>query len=137
MTIWFETRRERLTGWVVALVASLVQVGLAGVLAVTVFTAGPVRYVVGGFEVPYGIELVVDGLSASMVVLIGYGWQALSSGAVLERGVRWFLTGSAAAFGAALFLPRMFYVESRTVVSAPKVFLDGVPYLHTVLHRPI
>jgi len=58
------------TGWYVALIASLAHVGLSGVLAYRTFTDGTARYVVGGFEVPFGIELVVDGLSATMVVLI-------------------------------------------------------------------
>lgn len=58
------------TGWYVALVAALVQVAIALSLAVRAFAGPPVRYVVGGFSRPYGIELVVDGLSASMVVLV-------------------------------------------------------------------
>ncbi|MCF2207839.1 monovalent cation/H+ antiporter subunit D family protein [Halobacterium salinarum] len=60
------------TGWPVAAVASLAQVAVAGVLAAATFGAGPARiaYVVGGFETPFGIELVVDGLSATVLVLI-------------------------------------------------------------------
>jgi multicomponent Na+:H+ antiporter subunit D len=58
------------TGWAVALVATVVQVYLAVALALQAFGGSPVRYVVGGFVRPYGIELVVDGLSASMVVLV-------------------------------------------------------------------
>ncbi|WP_136717891.1 monovalent cation/H+ antiporter subunit D family protein [Halorientalis salina] len=58
------------TGWPVAVVAMIGQTGLAAWLAYQVFTGGPIEYVVGGFEVPYGIELVIDGLSASMIVLI-------------------------------------------------------------------
>lgn len=58
------------TGWYVALVTMLIQVIGTGLLATTAFRNGPVRYVVGGFTAPYGIELVVDGLSATMIVLI-------------------------------------------------------------------
>ncbi|RXK46225.1 monovalent cation/H+ antiporter subunit D family protein [Halorientalis pallida] len=58
------------TGWPIAALAGVAQLGLAGYLAYRVFTAGPISYVVGGFEAFYGIELVIDGLSASVVVLI-------------------------------------------------------------------
>ncbi|WP_128477775.1 monovalent cation/H+ antiporter subunit D family protein [Halorussus pelagicus] len=58
------------TGWPVAVVASAVHVGVAGELARRAFFEGTVRYVVGNFEVPYGIELVVDGLSATILVLV-------------------------------------------------------------------
>ncbi|MFD1587202.1 monovalent cation/H+ antiporter subunit D family protein [Halorientalis brevis] len=58
------------SGWPVAVVGMAGQAGLAGLLAYRVFTAGRIQYVVGGFEDTYGIELVIDGLSASMIVLI-------------------------------------------------------------------
>lgn len=58
------------TGWYVALGTMLLQVIGTGLLATEAFRAGPVRYVVGGFTAPYGIELVIDGLSATMIVLI-------------------------------------------------------------------
>jgi len=58
------------TGWPLAVVAALVQVGGAVTLASRAFGEQPVRYVVGGFRAPFGIELVVDGLSATMVVLV-------------------------------------------------------------------
>jgi len=58
------------TGWPVALLAAGTQVGLAGTLALQVFRAGTVSYVVGGFTAPFGIELVVDGLSATMALLV-------------------------------------------------------------------
>ncbi|MDS0277071.1 monovalent cation/H+ antiporter subunit D family protein [Halomicroarcula sp. S1AR25-4] len=57
-------------GWLVATVTVLVHAALAGLLGWTVWTEGSVSYAVGGFAAPYGIELVVDGLSASVVVLI-------------------------------------------------------------------
>ena len=58
------------TGWPVAVVTALVQTGAALTLAAEAFTDGPVHYVVGDFAVPYGIELVVDGLSATIAVLV-------------------------------------------------------------------
>ena len=58
------------TGWHVAVVATLAQLAVAVSLAVTAIREGTIEYVVGGFEVPYGIELVVDGLTATMLVLI-------------------------------------------------------------------
>ncbi|MFC5368330.1 monovalent cation/H+ antiporter subunit D family protein [Salinirubrum litoreum] len=58
------------SGWPVAAVASLVQTGIAAALAVRAFGPDPVRYVVGGFDAPFGIELVVDGVSATMAVLV-------------------------------------------------------------------
>jgi len=58
------------TGWPVAVCVSLLQTGTAVALAVRAFTDPPVRYVVGGFTAPFGIELVVDGISATMIVLV-------------------------------------------------------------------
>jgi multicomponent Na+:H+ antiporter subunit D len=58
------------TGWPIAVGTCLVQTGVASLLAVRAFGDQPVRYVVGGFTAPFGIELVVDGLSASMAVLV-------------------------------------------------------------------
>lgn len=58
------------TGWPVAALALVAQTGGALALATRAIHGGPVRYVTGGFVAPYGIELVVDGLSATMVVLV-------------------------------------------------------------------
>jgi multicomponent Na+:H+ antiporter subunit D len=60
------------SGWAVAVAASVAQLAVAGTLAVAAFAApgDRIEYVVGGFEVPYGIELVVDGLSATVLVLV-------------------------------------------------------------------
>jgi multicomponent Na+:H+ antiporter subunit D len=58
------------TGWHVAVVAALAQVGLAAELARRAFVEGTIEYVVGDFSVPYGIELVIDGLSGTMIVLV-------------------------------------------------------------------
>jgi len=57
------------TGWPVAVLVSSLQTVAAVALAVDAFD-DPVTYVSGGFEAPFGIELVVDGLSATMVVLV-------------------------------------------------------------------
>jgi multicomponent Na+:H+ antiporter subunit D len=57
-------------GWPLTLLAMVGQVALAGWLAVSVVTEGRVDYAVGNFEIPYGIELVVDGLSATVVLLV-------------------------------------------------------------------
>ena len=56
---------------------------LAGWLGSKVFTDGPLSVDVGGFVAPYGIELVVDGLSAIVVVLV-----AAVSLAVLVYAIR-------------------------------------------------
>ena len=61
--------REK-TGWAVAVLTSLAQVAMAGSLANQVFLDGTISYVVGGFTAPFGIELVVDGLSATMAMLV-------------------------------------------------------------------
>ena len=58
-------------GWAVATATALGPAALAGALAWTVWTDGIVRYEVGGFAAPYGIELVADGLTILLVVLIG------------------------------------------------------------------
>ncbi len=57
-------------GWGASAIALAVQFALAAWLAVTVVTGRPVVYEVGGFAAPYGIELVVDGLSAAVVALV-------------------------------------------------------------------
>jgi multicomponent Na+:H+ antiporter subunit D len=57
------------TGWPVAVLVSGLQVVAAVALATDAFDE-TVTYVSGGFEAPFGIELVVDGLSATMVVLV-------------------------------------------------------------------
>jgi len=58
------------SGWYVAVATLAVHTVAAVALAERVFTEGQLSYVVGGFTAPYGIELVVDGLSATMVVLV-------------------------------------------------------------------
>ncbi|OYR57696.1 cation:proton antiporter [Halorubrum ezzemoulense] len=57
-------------GWAVATATALGHAAMAGALAWTVWTDGAVRYAVGGFVAPYGIELVADGLTILLVALI-------------------------------------------------------------------
>ncbi|WP_432508604.1 monovalent cation/H+ antiporter subunit D family protein [Halorubrum ezzemoulense] len=57
-------------GWAVATATALGHAAMAGALAWTVWTNGVVRYAVGGFVAPYGIELVADGLTILLVALI-------------------------------------------------------------------
>jgi len=57
-------------GWPIATLTLIGQVGLVGLLAWTVGTSGTVSYAVGGFAAPYGIELVVDGLSGAVALLV-------------------------------------------------------------------
>jgi multicomponent Na+:H+ antiporter subunit D len=61
--------RER-SGWTVAVVATVLELGLALVVLATVLREGRVAYAVGGFLPPAGIELVADGLSAPVLVLV-------------------------------------------------------------------
>ena len=57
-------------GWSIATLTLAVHTALAGWLAWSVGTGGTIDYAVGNFAIPYGIELVVDGLSAAVVLLI-------------------------------------------------------------------
>jgi multicomponent Na+:H+ antiporter subunit D len=56
--------------WSIAAIGALLQLAIAGTLAWRVFTAGRVIHVLGGFVPPFGIVLVVDGLSALVALLI-------------------------------------------------------------------
>ena len=58
------------TGWIAAAVAAVVHLGLSVSVALTVRSAGRVSYAVGGYVPPFGIELVADGVSAALVVLV-------------------------------------------------------------------
>jgi multicomponent Na+:H+ antiporter subunit D len=58
------------SGWPVAVLGLLAQLAVVGQLARDVLANGTIRYVVGGFERPYGIELVVDAVSLSFVGLV-------------------------------------------------------------------
>ncbi|MGM0397899.1 MAG: monovalent cation/H+ antiporter subunit D family protein [Halobacteriota archaeon] len=58
------------TGWVVAAFISVVQAALALTVFRQVQATGPFSYEVGGFAPPFGIELIADGVSAPLLVLI-------------------------------------------------------------------
>jgi multicomponent Na+:H+ antiporter subunit D len=58
------------SGWPVAVVATLLESAMAVAVAARVYASGPVDYALGGFRPPFGIELVVDGLSAAVIVLV-------------------------------------------------------------------
>lgn len=58
------------SGWTIALLASVVQFGLAGSVLATVARDGRQTYELGGFAPPAGIELVADGLSAIVITLV-------------------------------------------------------------------
>jgi multicomponent Na+:H+ antiporter subunit D len=82
LTLGFVDRRA---GWPVAVVTALAHAGLAASVAATVYAADEAtRYALGGFRPPFGIELVVDGLSAAVVVLI----------AVVTLGVLGYVRGA-------------------------------------------
>ncbi|RNJ26633.1 monovalent cation/H+ antiporter subunit D family protein [Halosegnis longus] len=61
--------RDRV-GWAVAVLTLAVQTAIAGTLLADVLGSEAIRYVVGGFTVPIGIELIVDGLSATIALLV-------------------------------------------------------------------
>ncbi|PSP74645.1 hypothetical protein BRC86_05360 [Halobacteriales archaeon QS_3_64_16] len=56
--------------WSIAAIGAVLQLAIAGTLAWRVFTDGRVVHVLGGFVPPFGIVLVVDGLSALVALLI-------------------------------------------------------------------
>ena len=58
------------SGWVVATLTSAVELGLAGVVALTVLEDGRQSYELAGFAPPAGIELVADGVSTPVLVLV-------------------------------------------------------------------
>ena len=61
---------ERL-GWPLCFLTSLAHAGLATAVAATVYASGsPLDHGVGGFAPPFGIELVVDGFNAAVIVLV-------------------------------------------------------------------
>lgn len=58
------------SGWPVAAVTTTALLPLAALLARAVYTDGPIRHTLGGFERPVGIELVADELSVLVVLLV-------------------------------------------------------------------
>jgi len=68
-----------------ALLSAVTSQPLALLLAVTVMRDGPVRYAIGGWGGPLGIELAVDGFSATMVLVT-----SLVGLSVTVYGLRYF-----------------------------------------------
>jgi len=58
------------SGWLVAVATSVVELGLALAVALTVLDDGRQSYELAGFAPPAGIELVADGLSTPVLVLV-------------------------------------------------------------------
>jgi len=58
------------SGWAIAALTCLGQLATAGIILATVVRDGRQAYALAGFQPPAGIELVADGLSAPVVVLI-------------------------------------------------------------------
>ncbi|WP_302080512.1 monovalent cation/H+ antiporter subunit D family protein [Salinibaculum rarum] len=58
------------SGWSVALLASVLEVGLTGYVLYVVTQNGRTPYVLAGFEPPSGIGLVADGFSAMVALLV-------------------------------------------------------------------
>jgi multicomponent Na+:H+ antiporter subunit D len=58
------------TGWYVGAATALVEALLAAALVRSVYVGGRLSHAVGGYDPPYGIELVGDGLSTPVVALI-------------------------------------------------------------------
>jgi multicomponent Na+:H+ antiporter subunit D len=81
-----------------ALLASLAMAGILGLLTAEVLTSGPLRYFIGGWQAPLGINLRVDGLSLvllwsttlvnSCVVIYGFGYfPSAVTGAAREQSL--------------------------------------------------
>ncbi|WP_311171318.1 monovalent cation/H+ antiporter subunit D family protein [Halobellus ordinarius] len=58
------------SGWVAAAVAAVAHLGLSLSVAGSVFATGRSSYAVGDYTPPFGIELVADGISATLVLLV-------------------------------------------------------------------
>ncbi len=69
LPLFLGLRFERI-GWPIAVATLTVEVVLAALVAHRVFTDGRFTHELGGYPAPYGIELVADGLSMLVVVLI-------------------------------------------------------------------
>ncbi len=57
-------------GWIAGAAAAAAHLGLSASVLWTVLSAGRVSYAVGGYPPPFGIELVADGVSATLAVLV-------------------------------------------------------------------
>jgi multicomponent Na+:H+ antiporter subunit D len=57
-------------GWLAGVAAAVAHLALSASVLWTVLSAGRVSYAVGGYPPPFGIELVADGVSATLAVLV-------------------------------------------------------------------
>ncbi len=58
------------TGWYVAAITCLAHVAVAGLLFLRTLATGPISYAAGNFPLPQGIELAVDAISATVVLVV-------------------------------------------------------------------
>lgn len=61
---------NRRMAWAIAASASIISVGIAVALAVQVSDGSTIRYEIGGWAAPYGIEYVVDPLTAIILLVV-------------------------------------------------------------------
>ena len=77
--------RHQLASWIIALAANLFSVYAACSVLVHVQTEGVIRYALGGWAAPSGIEYYIDTLNASVLVLVSsisaivlvYAWRSV------------------------------------------------------------
>lgn len=62
--------RHGTSAWAVAWLASLASLGFSAALLIQVASSGPVRYFLGGWPPPWGIEYRVDPANAPLLVLV-------------------------------------------------------------------
>ncbi|MQA97441.1 MAG: monovalent cation/H+ antiporter subunit D family protein [Streptosporangiales bacterium] len=62
--------RSRTVAWLLFLVASLASLTCAALLAVRVDRSGTLRYAMGDWQAPYGIEFVVNGFNTPVLLLV-------------------------------------------------------------------
>ena len=62
--------RHSLASWLLALAANLIAIVTAFLLLQQVQQTGPIRYAIGGWKPPTGIEFYVDTLNASILLLV-------------------------------------------------------------------
>ncbi|WP_419999281.1 monovalent cation/H+ antiporter subunit D family protein [Streptomyces boninensis] len=62
--------RSRTVAWLLFLLSALAALGCAVALAVRVNSGGTLRYAVGGWQPPYGIEFVVAGFNVPVLLLV-------------------------------------------------------------------
>lgn len=64
--------RSGTAAWAVAWLASIASLGFSTALLIQVASAGPVRYFIGGWPPPWGIEYRVDLANAPILVLVAF-----------------------------------------------------------------